>query len=123
MRSKYFSKKEIECSCGCNTDNASEILMNKADKVREILGRPLIATSVVRCKKYNNSKGYSSTSSHIADEVKECEAIDFKATTSRERFEIVSAMVEVGFTRIGIAKTFVHGDVDKSKVQDLIWLY
>jgi len=121
--SKYFSKKEIECSCGCGTDNVSATLMNKADKVREILNRPLVASSICRCKQYNYSQGYSETSSHIADEVKECEAIDFKATTSRERFEIVNAMIEVGFKRIGIAKSFIHGDIDESKAQEILYLY
>jgi len=121
--SEHFKNDEIECSCGCGTNNVSDILMSKADKVRDILNRPLIAESICRCRQYNYSKDYSETSSHIADDIKESEAIDFRATTSKERFEVVSAMIEAGFTRIGIAKTFIHGDIDKSKAQELIFLY
>ena len=36
---------------------------------------------------------------------------------------ILSALMEVGITRFGIAKGFIHCDVDKAKDPDVIWLY
>ena len=31
--------------------------------------------------------------------------------------------MDVGINRFGIAKTYIHCDVDKEKDQDVIWLY
>ena len=37
--------------------------------------------------------------------------------------KIVQALLTAGFTRIGIASTFIHADDDPSKPQNLIWTY
>jgi hypothetical protein len=50
-------------------------------------------------------------------------AVDIKALTSRDKFEIVTALLKAGFTRIGIGKNFIHVDNDMSKVQHVIWTY
>jgi hypothetical protein len=42
---------------------------------------------------------------------------------SRERYLILHALIQVGITRFGIAKGFIHCDVDKAKDPDVIWLY
>jgi len=50
-------------------------------------------------------------------------AADIHATSSADRFKILSALIEVGFNRIGIAKTFIHVDADPIKTKDVIWTY
>jgi hypothetical protein len=35
---------------------------------------------------------------------------------------LLPALIHAGFTRIGIAKTFIHADVDDKK-PNAIWLY
>ena len=42
---------------------------------------------------------------------------------SNTKFIIVSALIQAGFTRIGIAKTYIHVDDSPTHSQKLIWLY
>ena len=58
------------------------------------------------------------TSSHIKGL-----AVDIKATDSSTRFKVIEALVSVGFTRLGIADTFIHVDWDFDKSQEVIWTY
>jgi len=36
---------------------------------------------------------------------------------------IVEALFDAGFTRIGIAKTFIHADCDIELPQEVLWMY
>ena len=79
-------------------------------------------TSGFRTQAYNKDlqdRGYqaSTNSSHL----KGC-AADIACGNSKQRSIMVRALVNVGFTRIGISKTFLHVDNDQSK-SDAIWLY
>ena len=119
----YFSEDELKCKCGCNIYNVAEELEKKIDKARKKAGIPFVVTSCCRCEKHNKEEGGSETSSHITDEYKPCEAIDISVDDSLTRSIILDALIAVGFTRIGIAKTFIHCDVDNTKAQHRIWLY
>ena len=50
-------------------------------------------------------------------------AVDISCNSSRDRSIILTALIDSGFTRIGIGKTFIHVDLDKSKSQNVIWMY
>ena len=49
-------------------------------------------------------------------------AADIACESGPNRLKIVQALLEAGFTRIGIAKTFIHCDNDPDK-PDSIWTY
>jgi hypothetical protein len=49
-------------------------------------------------------------------------AADIMCINAADRLTIVKALINVGVTRLGIAKSFIHADVDSSK-PDAIWLY
>jgi len=106
--SKYF--KEIE-------DNMSKEFLFVLDEAREFAGIPFIINSAYRSPEHPLSIKNPS-SSHIKGL-----AVDIKATDSATRFKIVKALIEVGFTRIGIADTFIHVDLDLDKTQNVIWTY
>ena len=106
--SKYF--KEIE-------DNMSKEFLFVLDEAREFAGIPFIINSAYRSPEHPLSIKNPS-SSHIKGL-----AVDIKATDSKTRFKIVKALIEVGFTRIGIADTFIHVDLDLDKTQNVIWTY
>lgn len=106
--SKYF--KEIET-------NMSKEFLFVLDEAREIAGIPFIINSAYRSPEHPLSIKNPS-SSHIKGL-----AVDIKATDSKTRFKIVKALVTVGFTRIGIADTFIHVDLDLDKTQNVIWTY
>lgn len=85
---------------------------------REKANIPFVITSGFRCETHNKNEGGSETSSHP-----EGFAVDIKAKNSQERFKILEALILAGFTRIGIAKTFIHVDVDPNKPNQMVWVY
>ena len=125
--SKNFSKLEIVCPCSCGADKISPVLIKKLQKVRNIIGRPIIITSGVRCEFYNASlKSASPNSSHVPDDYGIGHAVDIACLNSKDRYELVE-VAQKFFKRIGISGGsyggFVHLDVDRSKVQEVMWLY
>ena len=124
--SKNFSKLEIMCPCSCGADKISPVLIEKLQKVRNIIGRPIVITSGVRCEFYNTSIKASMNSSHIPDSYGMGNAVDIACTNSKDRYELVE-LSQKFFNRIGISGGsyggFVHLDVDRSKVQEVLWTY
>lgn len=64
------------------------MLAGFAERIREIVGKPIIVTSAFRCVKLNNAVGGSLTSQHL-----NAEAIDIKVSgkTSEELLQILVA--------------------------------
>jgi len=106
--SKYFN--EIE-------NNMNKDFLFVLDEAREFAGIPFVINSAYRSPEHPLSIKNPS-SSHIKGL-----AVDIKATDSNTRFKIVKALMTVGFTRIGIADTFIHVDLDLDKTQNVIWTY
>ena len=106
--SKYF--KDIEYKMDVD-------FLAKLDEAREYAEIPFIINSAYRSPEHKESIK-NPTSSHIKGL-----AVDIKAKDSRTRGIILEALRSVGFTRIGIAKTFIHVDLDYSKSQNVTWLY
>ena len=106
--SKYFNKIE---------NNMNKNFLFVLDEAREFAGIPFVINSAYRSPEHPLSIKNPS-SSHIKGL-----AVDIKATDSITRFKIVKALIEVGFTRIGIADTFIHVDLDLDKTQNVIWTY
>ena len=106
--SKYF--KDIEYKMDVD-------FLAKLDEAREYAEIPFIINSAYRSPEHKESIK-NPTSSHIKGL-----AVDIKAKDSKTRGIILEALRSVGFTRIGIAKTFIHVDLDYSKSQNVTWLY
>lgn len=107
--SKYF--KNIE-------ENMDANFLCKLDEAREYAGIPFIINSAYRSVADNERVGGKKNSSHLKGL-----AVDIKTTDSRTRFLILDALFMVGFTRIGIADTFIHVDLDSDKSQNVVWTY
>ena len=88
------------------------------DMAREKAGIPFVLNSACRCEEHNKRVGGRPTSSHLKGV-----AVDIRASNSRERHIIVSALLYAGFNRIGVAGSFVHTDNDKRKSQNVMWTY
>lgn len=116
MALKYFKLSEFDDAPGTGKNMKKEFL-TKLDKARAIADVPFKITSGYRSKETNKRVGGVSTSSHLKGL-----AADISCKDSSTRQKIVNALIQVGFTRIGIADTFIHCDTDKDK-QDAIWLY
>jgi zinc D-Ala-D-Ala carboxypeptidase len=93
-------------------DNARHI----ADVPFEITSGFRVEADIERLEK----EGYkvSKNSSHLKGL-----AADIACTDSVTRYIIIGALLKAGFTRIGIAKTFIHVDNDLDKAQNCIWTY
>ena len=106
--SKYF--RNIE-------ENMDANFINKLDEAREYAGIPFVINSAHRSLTHPLSIK-NPTSSHIKGL-----AVDISVKDSRQRFLILDSLIAVGFTRIGIAETFIHVDSDFDKSQNVIWTY
>jgi len=114
-----FEDHEFECTCGCGLgiDDFRPESIAKLKEARAVADVPFILNSAMRCPFHNNAVGGSSNSAHLRG------AFDIKAKHSKERFRILHGLIFAGFTRIGIAKTFIHADDDQGKTQEVTWLY
>tara|TARA_A100001201_G_scaffold2475_2_gene6257 strand:- start:16857 stop:17231 length:375 start_codon:yes stop_codon:yes gene_type:complete len=124
MTLKYFKYSEFDCP----TLEGSGKMMNyafleKLDDARGLAEIPFVITSGYRTKEYNEDlirRNYkaSRSSSHLKGL-----AADIKCNTSRNRWIIINSLVLAGFSRIGVADTFIHVDLDTDKAQNVIWTY
>jgi zinc D-Ala-D-Ala carboxypeptidase len=106
--SKHFNNIE---------DNMNVDFLNKLDEAREYANIPFIINSAYRSPTHKESLK-NPTSSHIKGL-----AVDISVKDSITRFKVLNALIAVGFTRIGIAGTFIHVDLDFDKSQNVIWTY
>ena len=116
---KYFKLSEFDSLDEPNSGSKmDEKFLEKLDYARHNAGIPFKINSGYRTKAWNSKVGGRVGSSHIKGL-----AADIAYNGSRDRYIIVKSLMEVGITRIGIGKSFIHCDVDKEKDQEVIWLY
>jgi len=123
MALQYFKLSEFDSpdSKGSGKNMTKEFLI-KLEIARDIANVPFLISSGFRTPQHNISlkkQGYkaSANSSHL----KGC-AADIVCKDSGTRQKILNGLILAGFTRIGIADTFIHCNTDKDKT-DAIWLY
>ena len=112
-----FNLEEYACKCGCGRADIKDELVHKIQEVRDILGRSIRINSGFRCSRHNGNIGASETSSHIGGW-----AADLQTKGSAARYELLTAVMQV-FDRVGIAKNFIHVDVDATKTAGVVWTY
>ena len=121
---RYFDISEFDSPdlVGSGDQMCCEFLQ-KIDEARHIANIPFVINSGFRTLEYHKDlgrRGYPTAvkSAHL----KGC-AADISCTRSTDRWKIINALLSVGFTRIGIAKTFIHVDCDETRTQNVIWKY
>ncbi len=116
---KYFNYEEFDSP---DIQGSGQLmdpeLLDMIDKAREIYGKPIRVNSGYRTEDHNRKVGGVDSSSHLKGL-----AIDVACVRSNDRFKMLTALIEVGFNRIGVASTFIHVDIDKDKSQNVIWTY
>ena len=116
---KYFKLSEFDSPD--ETGSGSKMnytFLEKLDYARGNAGVSFKINSGYRTEAWNTKVGGRIGSSHLKGL-----AADIHCNNSRDRALIVQSLLNVGITRLGIADTFIHCDVDKDKDQDVIWLY
>ncbi len=121
---RYFNYTEFDSPDELGSGRQmSEKILDMLDLAREKFDKPIKITSGFRTEAYNidlKARGYkaSSKSSHLKGL-----AVDIHCNNSKDRFELVDILLDVGFNRIGIANTFIHADIDEDKPSHVIWTY
>jgi len=118
---KHFDESEFYCQCGqCGLgyDDMQPDQLEMLDDAREKAGIPFTVTSSIRCEERNRNEGGATDSAHLTGY-----AVDIRVHGSRERFLIIKAALEAGFTRIGVANTFIHLDSSPEHDQRVTWTY
>lgn len=111
-QSKYFSKAETECHCGCGGNVVNPILLKKLDQLREMIGGPLELSCAYRCPKHNAEiPGSAPNSQHVLGNAADVLVPDYGHCNTAEQLAWYAQ--EVGFDGIGIypESGFVHVDV------------
>lgn len=103
----HFDTTELSCKCGCQGLTYDYDLIEKLEKLRNVLGdNPIVITSGYRCPSHSVKVGGTATDAHtkgIAADIK-C-----KGYTS---WEIAEKAEKIGFTGIGlINKECCHVDI------------
>jgi hypothetical protein len=124
---EYFNDDDFKCPC-CGMNKFDPELRTELNALRHQVMFPFIVNSACRCEKHNEEVGGVADSAHTIREDDLCHAVDIKVTLSSWRDMLLEALYKrracgKGFWRIGIAKTFVHLDNDKTKPQGVVFLY
>lgn len=109
MEYKYFKEHEIR--------GLDENLVLMLDKAREIAGIPFVITSGLRDKRKNDEVGGVENSAHLSGL-----AVDIRCACSDDRFDMIKALLEAGFKRLGIYEGHIHADNDLTKPAPVIFL-
>lgn len=116
---KWFKISEFDSpdEPGSGSKMCSNFLID-LDEARDRAGVSFRINSGYRTQEHNLKVGGRFGSSH-----KKGMAADIRYTNNNEKYLILSALMSVGFNRIGLGGSFIHVDCDSTKPQDTMWKY
>ena len=118
---KHFKLHEFECSdCVCQTQLISLELVERLDKLRDLLGQPIYINSGYRCQRKQDllkAKGYE-TAPINSPHTLGC-AADIRSD-NRTGVQIEAFARQAGFTCVGVARWWVHVDI---RMGEKRWAY
>ena len=116
---KYFNYEEFDSpDVQGSGQMMSKELLDILDKVRKSFGKPIVINSGYRTLAHNESVGGTENSSHLKGL-----AVDIACNNSIDRYTLTKLLMFHGVNRFGIAKTFIHVDIDPDKSPNVIWTY
>jgi len=120
MTYKYFSSKELACSCGnCETQMDSEFMADLV-QLREHCAFPFVITSAFRCDEHNTKVGGYPSSYHLQGRAVDIQVFGDKA------HKILSLARRYGMMGIGVSQKgdfstrFLHLD---NRPTGSLWSY
>jgi len=109
--SKYFSRHEIACKCGCGFDTMDAETLRLADEVRELAGHSITPTSGCRCPRHNRRVGGGRKSQHLYARAMD---LPLKAPKAIYDYLCVRYPDRYGFG-LYVAEGFIHIDTKSGK--------
>ena len=128
MTLKYFKLSEFDSPDEVGSgSNMNYTFLEKLDQARGLAGIPFKITSGFRTEAYQNDltrRGYKTAKKGTSPHLKGL-AADISVKDSRQRYIVINSLLLAGFTRIGIADTFIHVDLStyEGHRQNVIWTY
>lgn len=116
MNLKYFTVDEFDCQVTGNNEMKKDFL-EKLDQLREACGFPFRITSGYRDPYGHPIEMKKSQPGTHAKGI----AADIYVSGGSERYIIVREALKLGFTGIGVNKTFIH--VDTRDTTPVLWEY
>ena len=105
MNYKYFSIEEFNCQQTGENEMVEEFI-HKLDELREACGFPFKITSGYRSPSHSIEARKAKPGTHAQGI-----ACDIAVSGGAQRHTIIKEAMRLGFTGIGVAKTFVHVDI------------
>jgi zinc D-Ala-D-Ala carboxypeptidase len=99
----YFTKAEFDCKHTGKNKMQPEF-MAKLQLLREKYGKPIVITSGYR----HWTHPVEAKKGHTTGEHTRGTCADIACTSGADRYQIVRLALQLGFPRIGIAKSFIH---------------
>lgn len=112
---KYFTYEEFDCQ-ETGKNEMSIAFIHRLDELREKCGFPFTITSGYRDRSHSVEARKSTVGQHVLGV-----AADIAVKNGNQKYVIIKHAMEMGFTGIGIAKSFVH--VDTRATTPVMWLY
>ena len=103
--SKNFKLREFECKDGSHLVKIDSKLVTKLQKLRDLVGKPIIINSAYRTPSHNKKVKGSPKSQHLLGK-----AVDIHVNGISPK-NLAKYAEKAGFDGIGTYKTFIHVDV------------
>jgi len=115
----YFTREEFACQYTGDNEISDDLLL-KLDMLRAKCQFPFVITSGFRSEDHPIERKKEKAGTHAQGI-----AADIKVSNGNQRYKIVEQAIQMGFTGVGIARTFIHVDsrivgADKAPV---MWCY
>ena len=115
MELNYFEVSDFDCQ-ETGENEMCEGFLRKLDALRHACGFPFVVTSGYRSPRHSIEAGKSKPGMHASG----C-AADIRALSGSQKYTIVQKALEMGFTGVGVAKTFIH--LDTRSTTPVVWNY
>lgn len=119
ITARHFKEAEFKkCTPPCSLQDMNQEFMNLLDTLRDKVGIPLVLTSAYRSVSYEKLMGRSGNSAHTRGR-----AVDIRCESGQTKQKLMDAARQLGITRFGVGKSFLHIDNDKTLPQNTTWGY
>lgn len=118
MKDYFHASEFTRCVPPCKKSDMNPDTIARLNRMREIAGIPLVLNCAYRSPAHDRAKGRSGAGAHTTGR-----AVDIRCYNPATRYKIITAAIAAGFTRIGVAHTFVHVDDSPNHAQGVVWLY
>lgn len=106
--SRNFKRGEFACRCGCGFDTVDFRLIEGLQRLRDIVGEPIVVNSGCRCAAHNAEMGGSPKSQHLLGKAADIVIRNYRPAMVANMAATLAEFADGG---IGIYATFTHVDV------------